>query len=150
MAHLIIKPAGDIVKQWTPSAGTTHYTLLDEGMLSKNITDYIVDSVATHEDRFQPNVSISDSLTDNITDITLYLYVLSDDITSNPGLTIKFYQDGVEVVSESFCVNTGGAWHTCTFEFTGLDLDPADGELQIGLIVIEDTIPPSLPSPVQS
>ncbi len=54
-----------INKAWTPSSGTLHYALIDEGLVTPNDTDYLSASVVNRNDRW--------NMTDNLPAVAKFI-----------------------------------------------------------------------------
>lgn len=85
MATIIAQPIADVNVNWTPSAVTSHYTLIDEGMARPKTTDNVCTTIANTVETFAFNP------TDNGEDITKILLrvFLGGSIAGSPFL--RFY-----------------------------------------------------------
>lgn len=105
----------------SPSSPTTHYTKIDEGMASKNPSDYVYSSVDGNEDEYG-NFG-GPIFAQEGTDVYVDLYMQGTAYTQTPGIKITLYAGLSVIAQDSWNANTGGAWQVRRHTFTGLSLD---------------------------
>lgn len=106
---------------WTryPASGS-HYTKIDEGMASKNTSDYVLSAVDGNEDEYGLFSGGTSLLLQELNEIWIDLYMQGTVYTETPGIRITVY-DGASIICQgAWNANTGGAWQVRRHKFTGL------------------------------
>lgn len=123
MAIKTSKPTGDVVgfKQWSTSSGTNHFALIDEGMYSKNISDYVFATGPALSDQYTFPADGPATMT-SCSRVWVDMYMKATVVTGIPGLRVALYLNTTLLVQQNYQISADGIWRILRFTFTGLSM----------------------------